>query len=158
MFGDNKKGTRGGNAVETLVGPHAVIRGDVVFTGGLYVEGAIHGKVCAEDGAKAVLTIADNGLVEGEVHAPCVVINGRMVGDIHAAERIELAANARVQGNVFYKVIEMAAGAMITGRLIHADVPLAQLTGPESVAPAVSDPAAVAPARGKPARAAMQEA
>ena len=114
MFGDNKKGTRGGNAVETLVGPHAVIRGDVVFTGGLYVEGAIHGKVCAEDGAKAVLTIADNGLVEGEVHAPCVVINGRMVGDIHAAERIELAANARVQGNVFYKVIEMAAGAMIT--------------------------------------------
>ena len=160
MFGD-KKSARGGNghAVETLVGPHAVIRGDVVFTGGLYVEGAIHGKVCAEDGAKAVLTIADNGLVEGEVHAPCVVINGRMVGDIHASERIELAANARVQGNVFYKVIEMAAGAMITGRLIHADAPLAQLTGPGSAAAEAAEAAATtAPARPRAARAAMQEA
>ena len=158
MFGDNKKGTRGGNAVETLVGPHAVIRGDVVFTGGLYVEGAIHGKVCAEDGAKAVLTIADNGLVEGEVRAPCVVINGRMVGDVHAEERIELAANARVQGNVYYKVIEMAAGAMITGRLIHADAPLAQLTGPDSVVAAPAEAPAAGVARGKAARAVLQEA
>lgn len=154
MFGD-KKSPRGGNAVETLVGPHAVIRGDVVFTGGLYVEGAIHGKVLAEDGAKAVLTIAENGLVEGEVRAPVVCINGRMIGDVHAAERVELAANARVQGNIHYKVIEMAAGAMITGRLIHADAPLAQLTGPDS-APVASDAAKVAD-RGK-IRAVAQEA
>jgi cytoskeletal protein CcmA (bactofilin family) len=131
MFGE-KKSPRSGGAVETLVGTHAVIRGDVKFNGGLYVEGEIHGKVLAEDGAKAVLTIADNGLVEGEVRAPVVCINGRMVGDVHAAERVELAANARVQGNIHYKVIEMAAGAMITGRLIHADAPLAQLTGPDA--------------------------
>ena len=139
MFGE-KKSPRGGNAVETLVGPHAVIRGDVVFTGGLYVEGAIHGKVVAEEAAKSVLTIADNGLVEGEVFAPVVCINGRMVGDVHAAERVELAANARVQGNIHYKVIEMAAGAMVTGRLIHADAPLAQLTGPDA-APAAAEAA-----------------
>ena len=159
MFGD-KKGTRGGNghAVETLVGPHAVIRGDVVFTGGLYVEGAIHGKVCVEDGAKAVLTIAEDGLVEGEVRAPCVIINGRMVGDVYADERVELAAHARVQGNVYYKVIEMAAGAMITGRLIHADAPLAQLTGPDSVVAAPAEAPAAGVARGKAARAVLQEA
>ena len=66
------------------------------------------------------------------MHAPVVVISGRMTGDIHAGERIELAANARVNGNIHYKVVEMAAGAMITGRLIHADAPLAQLTGPEA--------------------------
>jgi hypothetical protein len=40
-----------------------------------------------------------------------------------------------VQGNIYYKVVEMAAGAMLTGRLIHADAPLAQLTGPDSVEP-----------------------
>lgn len=135
MFGNDKKSPRnGGHAVETLVGPRAVIRGDVTFTGGLYVEGSIHGKVVAEDGSAAVLTIAENGHIEGEVRAPVVVINGRMTGDIHAGERIELAANARVQGNIYYKVVEMAAGAMITGRLIHADTPLAQLTGPEDPA------------------------
>jgi cytoskeletal protein CcmA (bactofilin family) len=137
MFGDKKSSRNGNHAVETLVGPRAVIRGDVTFTGGLFVEGAIHGKVQAEDGSAAVITIADTGHVEGEVFAPVVVINGRMTGDVHAGERIELAANARVNGNIYYKVVEMAAGAMITGRLIHADAPLAQLTGPESPAAAL---------------------
>lgn len=133
MFGNEKhKSPRNGHAVETLIGPHAVIRGDISFSGGLYVEGTIHGKVTADDGSAAVITIADNGHIEGEVRAPVVVINGRMTGDVHAAERIELAANARVAGNIHYKVVEMAAGAMITGRLIHADAPMAQLTGPDS--------------------------
>jgi cytoskeletal protein CcmA (bactofilin family) len=142
MFGDKGKISRNGNhSVETLIGPRVHIRGDVVFSGGLYVEGRISGKVVAEDGAAAVVTVAEKGVIEGEVYAPVVVIAGQLLGDVHAAERIELAANARIQGNIYYKVVEMAAGAMITGRLIHADAPLAQLTGPDSfvaeVAPAI---------------------
>jgi cytoskeletal protein CcmA (bactofilin family) len=134
-MGDKKKSPRsGGHAVETLIGPRAVIRGDISFSGGLYVEGTIHGKVSADEGSAAVITIAENGHVEGEIRAPVVVISGRMTGDVHASERIELAAHARVNGNIYYKVVEMAAGAMITGRLIHADAPLAQLSGPEAPA------------------------
>jgi cytoskeletal protein CcmA (bactofilin family) len=135
MFGDKGKGSRNGtNAVETLIGPRVVLRGDVAFSGGLYVEGRIIGKIVAEEGAPAVLTIAAQGSIEGEVRAPVVVIAGQMHGDVHASERVELAANARVQGNIFYKIVEMAAGSMITGRLIHADVPMAQLTGPDPAA------------------------
>jgi cytoskeletal protein CcmA (bactofilin family) len=135
MFGDKGKGGRSGHAMETLIGPRVTIRGDVSFSGGLYVEGRIVGKVIAEDGAAAVLSVAEAGIVEGEVHAPVVVICGQLRGDVHASERVELAANARVQGNVFYKVVEMQAGAMLTGRLIHADAPMAMLTGPEAVGP-----------------------
>jgi cytoskeletal protein CcmA (bactofilin family) len=150
MFGNgDKKSPRNGHALETLVGPHAVIRGDISFSGGLYVEGTIHGKVIAEDGAEAVLTIADKGVIEGEVRAPVVVINGRMTGDVHATDRIELAANARVNGNIHYKVVEMAAGAMVTGRLIHADTPLAQLAAPEKpLLVDASEPAALSAPRG----------
>jgi cytoskeletal protein CcmA (bactofilin family) len=134
MFGDKVKGTRNGtNSVETLIGPRVQIRGDIIFSGGLYVEGKILGKVMAEEGADAVVTVAEKGLIEGEVHAPVVVIAGQLQGDVHASERVELAPNARVQGNIYYKVVEMAAGAMITGRLIHADAPLAQLTGPDAL-------------------------
>lgn len=133
MFGDKGKGSRNGtNAVETLIGPRVVLRGDIGFSGGLYVEGRIIGKIVAEEGVPAVLTIAAQGSIEGEVRAPVVVIAGQMHGDVHASERVELAANARVQGNIFYKIVEMAAGSMITGRLIHADVPMAQLTGPDA--------------------------
>ncbi|HJS34891.1 MAG TPA: polymer-forming cytoskeletal protein [Pseudoxanthomonas sp.] len=108
-------------AIDTLIGPQVTIRGDVVFSGGLYVEGHIQGKVIAETGERAVLTLAEQGSIEGEVQVPVVVINGRMTGDVHAFDRIELAAKARVQGNVHYKVVEMSAGAQLTGRLVHAD-------------------------------------
>jgi cytoskeletal protein CcmA (bactofilin family) len=85
-----------------------------------------------------VLSVAENGIVEGEVRAPVVVVCGQLRGDVHAAERVELHANARVQGNIYYKVVEMAAGAMLTGRLIHADAPLNLLTGPDAEANATA--------------------
>jgi cytoskeletal protein CcmA (bactofilin family) len=134
MFGDKGKSARSGsNAVETLIGPRAVIHGDISFSGGLYVEGKIIGKVMADDGQPAVLTVAEQGCIEGEVRVPVAIICGEMHGDVFSSERIELAGKARVRGNIHYKLVEMAAGAMITGRLIHADIPMAQLTGPETV-------------------------
>ena len=108
-----------GQAIDTLIGPQVTIHGDVMFSGGLYVEGRIHGKIIAEEGSKAIFTLAEQGRIEGEVQAPIVVINGELQGDVYASERVELAARARVLGNVHYKVVEMRAGATLTGRLIH---------------------------------------
>lgn len=136
-MGDKKKTARNGHhAVDTLIGPGVVIRGDLQFRGGCYIEGEVHGRVLAEEGGKAVLTIAEQGHIEGEVRAPVVIINGRLTGDVHASERVELAAHARVHGNIHYSTVEMAAGAMITGRLIHADTPLALLTDASTSVPA----------------------
>ena len=129
MLGMDKKSARNGtNTVETLIGPRVVIRGDVQFSGGLYVEGKIIGKIIADEGSAAVLTISEQGMINGEVHAPVVVIAGSLHGDIHASERVELSPTAKIQGNVFYKVVEMAGGATLTGRLIHADAPMSELT------------------------------
>ena len=110
-----------GHPIDTLIGPQVTIHGDLVFSGGLYVEGRIQGKVIAEEGERAVLTLAEQGRIEGEVQVPVVILNGELHGDVYAAERVELAAKARVLGNVHYKVVEMRAGAILTGRLIHVD-------------------------------------
>lgn len=107
--------------VDTLIGPQVVIRGDFQFSGGLYVEGKIIGSVTAVEGEPATLTLADNGVIEGEVRAPIAIVNGRIDGDIWCDERIELAAKARVQGNVHYRVVEMIAGSILTGRLVHIE-------------------------------------
>lgn len=131
MLGRNKNNaTINPGQVDTLIGPQVSIRGDVTFSGGLYVEGRIHGAVCAEDGAKAVLTLSEHGFIEGEVRVPVVIVNGQLDGDLYASDRIELGAHAKVQGNIHYRMVEMAAGAMITGRLIHDELPPKQLTGP----------------------------
>lgn len=123
-----------GQAIDTLIGPQVTLHGDLVFSGGLYVEGRIYGKVIAEEGKQAVLTLAEQGRIEGEVQVPVVVINGELQGDVYASERVELAAKARVLGNVHYKVVEMRAGATLTGRLIHVDAASAVQTGPTLVA------------------------
>lgn len=129
MLGMDKKNARNGtNTVETLIGPRVVIRGDVQFSGGLYVEGKIIGKIIAEEGTAAVLTVSEQGMIDGEVYAPVVVIAGSLHGDIHASERVELSPTAKIQGNVHYKIVEMAAGATLTGRLIHADAPMSEQT------------------------------
>lgn len=115
-----------GQPVDTLIGAQVVLQGDVHFSGGLYVEGRIHGKVVALPGEAATLTLAENGRIDGEVEVPVVVIHGQLDGNIHAGERVELASKARVNGNVYYRVAEMRPGAVLNGRLVHADSAEAQ--------------------------------
>ena len=122
-----KPSSKDGQAVDTLIGPQVTIRGDFEFSGGLYVEGRIVGRVTAVEGTQAVLMLAENGSIEGEVRAPVVMLDGRLDGDVHASERVELAAKARVTGNVHYRLVEMHAGAQLTGRLVHADATLADV-------------------------------
>lgn len=124
MFKKDKSIPR--DQVDTLIGPQVVLRGDLQFSGGLYIEGRVIGKVSAGDADKSVLTVSEQGVIEGELRAPIVVINGQLVGDVHA-DRVELLGHARVQGNVHYKVVEMAAGAVLTGRLVHVDTVAEQL-------------------------------
>lgn len=78
------------------------------------------------------LTVAEHGVIEGEIRAQVVVISGRLDGDVHASEKVELTPSARVNGNVHYQVVEMNAGAQLNGRLIHASAPMAALPAPEA--------------------------
>ena len=117
LFGGNGKVE---TAMDTLIGKQTEIQGDVRFSGGLHVDGKIKGKVIAEPGAKAAsLSISESGYVEGDVRVPNIVLNGRVSGDVYASEKIHLAAKARVAGNVYYKVIQMEAGAEINGQMLR---------------------------------------
>ncbi len=106
--------------IETLIGADTVLRGDVNFTGGLYLEGRIEGNVNGGD-AEARFDINESGRVVGEVHVANVNVSGAIEGELHADGRLILAPTARVEGNVFYRVLEMAAGAEVNGKLIHRE-------------------------------------
>ena len=121
MLGSKKSklSANGSDNVETLIGPHVVIQGDLLFSGGLYIEGKVHGKVIAEAGADSLLTLAVGGVIEGEINAPKTVISGRLIGDLRCSERVELTETAHIQGNIHYRLIEITAGAAVSGQLIH---------------------------------------
>lgn len=141
-FGTPKdRATRTGEAVDTLVGPEVVLRGELRFAGGLYLEGCLLGSVLALEGRPAQFTIAARGRVEGEVRAPVVVVHGCVVGDIHAGERLELGPGARVEGRLHYNVLQIAAGAAVSGQLQHCGpAPAGPAQAPATPAP--SDEAA----------------
>jgi cytoskeletal protein CcmA (bactofilin family) len=105
--------------IDTLVGRKTKINGDVEFAGGFHLDGQINGNVKAESGAEAVLSVSEQGCIEGSVEVPSVILNGIVKGDILASTRVELGSKARVHGNVHYTSIETAVGAQINGKLIH---------------------------------------
>lgn len=98
------------------------VLGDIKFAGGLHVEGMVTGNIVSEDGCLHV-----HGEVTGEIHVPHIVINGVIKGNVYAGEHVELASKAVVNGNVYYKSMEMLLGAQVNGSLLHSDKPQIQL-------------------------------
>jgi len=114
-----RKGKRNQSAINTLVGSDTQINGDVEFSGGCLVDGRVKGNVRANGEHGGMLSVSERGSVEGSVKAPHILLNGTVRGDVHATEKIELGPKSRVIGNVHYKLIEMAVGAEVNGKLIH---------------------------------------
>ena len=116
MFGRKE---RRHTVVDTLVGANSKVNGDLHFEGGCHVDGTVKGNVSADPESDSALSISEDGNVEGGVTVPYVVLHGIVRGDVCAAQRVELGPTARVIGNVYYNLIEMAIGAEINGKLVH---------------------------------------
>jgi len=117
MFSSKDKGSN--THYDTLISVKTEITGDVKFTGGLHIDGVIKGNLVAEAGSGAVVRVSDKGRVEGQISAPNIIINGKVIGDVHAGEYIELAKKAQVTGDVYYQMMEMVMGAEVNGKLHH---------------------------------------
>lgn len=116
MWGNSRKR---GSSIETLIGRQTTIEGDVRFTGGLHIDGEVVGNVVAEQDSGATLSVSEYGRIVGDVNVPHMVLNGGVEGNVYSGERLELSAQARVTGDVYYNLIEMASGASVNGKLVH---------------------------------------
>jgi len=132
MFSSKDKGAN--THYDTLISSKTEIVGDVKFTGGLHIDGVIKGNLLAEAGSGAVVRVSDKGRVEGQIIAPNIVINGKVIGDVHAGEYIELAKKAQVSGDVYYQQMEMVLGAEVNGKLHHQSKADARKKASEPVA------------------------
>ncbi len=121
MWGNEKERSSKSNgaSVDTLIGRQTELQGDIRFSGGLHIDGTVKGKIMADSDKNATLSVSESGRIEGDVRVPNLVLNGVIEGDVHATQRITLSANARVNGDVYYKIIEMNSGALVNGQLVH---------------------------------------
>lgn len=117
MWGGKKRSNT--SKINTLIGQHTIIAGDVRFTGGLHVEGEIKGNVMADDEKNNVLILSETGVIEGDVTVPNMILNGTVQGDVYSTQRLDLLSCTRINGNVYYNFLEMAGGAKVNGNLVH---------------------------------------
>jgi cytoskeletal protein CcmA (bactofilin family) len=118
MFG-SKGNSKPNNSIECLIGAGTTIEGNITFAGGLRVDGRVRGDVIAADGKPGTLILSEQAQIEGEIRVSHVVINGTVIGPVHAAEYVELQAKANVTGDVYYKTLEIQLGAVVQGRLVY---------------------------------------
>lgn len=108
--------------IDSLIGANMCIDGTIQFSGGLRIDGVIRGNVLAGEGAQATLVISRHGRVEGHVVAAYVIIDGEVVGETTATETLDLQTHACVRGDVYYRQLEVHAGAVIHGKMLPLSV------------------------------------
>jgi len=123
MFSSDSKKLKEINTtnVSTIIGEGTVVQGDVIYEGGLHIDGKVEGNISAQSGSTATLTLSKLGSVHGNIDVPTVVIDGEVQGDVTASERVQLIANSRITGNVKYNLIEMEVGAEVNGQLLRQE-------------------------------------
>jgi cytoskeletal protein CcmA (bactofilin family) len=104
--------TASSKANATVIGPEAVVQGDLKSRGDLIVAGVVEGEVASE----ARVTIAAGGSVVGRVSAVEVLIEGKLVGDSIASKSLGISNSAEVRGDVTTPVIMIEPGATFVGR------------------------------------------
>lgn len=134
MFNKKSKGFKELNETvpDTLISANVSIKGDITFSGGIQIDGTLEGNIIAEPGSSARLWVTEKGKITGQIKVPSITINGTVVGDVHASEHLELASHAHIDGNVYYKVIEMAQGSEVNGELHKLEQAKASVTNLEA--------------------------
>ena len=126
MFG-KKDDSRPQNRIDSLIGVGTRIEGNVIFSGGLRIDGEVLGNVQAVEGVPSTLFLSEQARIQGRVDVAHFVANGTVVGPVTVSDSLELQPNARIEGDVDYVAIEMHQGAVIEGRLMHRDQSAAEL-------------------------------
>lgn len=114
-----KKSNRTQNTIDTLIGADTKIEGNIKFSGGLRVDGAVLGAITEPNDTPSTLILSEHGRIEGAVTVAKMVINGSVTGPVRSSQFIELQTKAHIIGDVYYNSLEIHTGAVIEGKLVY---------------------------------------
>ena len=118
MFGKKKNKAIQIKKLSSLIADNVEVVGDVVFKGGLRVDGRVQGNVINLGDERGLLVLSDRGCIEGNVSTFDAVVNGTIIGNLSVGHFVELQPNARVTGNITYNQLQMDCGAAVEGKLV----------------------------------------
>lgn len=101
----------------SLIAQGTKVEGNIFFAGDLQIDGEVCGQVRSLSSGSKV-GVSEHGVINGEVDAAKLSVNGTIHGPVKAMEFLELQPKARIEGDVSYAIIEIQQGAVIEGRLL----------------------------------------
>ena len=107
--------------VETVVGPSVRVEGDFASEGNIIVKGIVSGSVKTSK----LLTVEKGASIFANVRAGNAVISGSIRGNVKISDRLDLAETAQVAGDIDCRVLSVAPGALIQGKVIMKGIEIA---------------------------------
>jgi cytoskeletal protein CcmA (bactofilin family) len=121
------------------IGKSVVVKGELSGSEDLIIDGEIEGSISLRGQS---LTVGPNGRLRANIEARNVILHGRVDGDVHATERVELRKTASLTGNISTARISIEDGAFFKGTI---DIQKPELAGKLDTKPPASALAAAAP-------------
>ncbi|MBS3822638.1 MAG: polymer-forming cytoskeletal protein [Wenzhouxiangellaceae bacterium] len=97
---------------QAVIGPTISIDGTLKGEEDLVVEGRVKGTVELKSN---ILTVGSKGILDAQVYAHTILVEGTVKGDLYASERISIRASARIDGNILAPRISLEDGAKFRG-------------------------------------------
>lgn len=108
MFKTKKQNNDG----DTVIGPGVKFKGTVRGNGDVRVEGTFGGEI----NTKGKVIVTESATVTGNITAFTADVAGQVTGNINSEAAVTLAATARVTGDINANVLNIAPGAIFTGK------------------------------------------
>lgn len=96
------------------IGKSVVVKGELSGSEDLFVDGEVEGSVALRG---QTLTVGPNGRVRANVEARNVIVHGKVDGDVHATDRVELRKTASLNGDISTARISIEDGAFFKGTI-----------------------------------------
>src|SRR5260370_17450073 len=87
-----KRKSAGRSGLTAFIDEGSEFEGRYTFSGTLMLNGRFKGEISTTD----TLIIGEKGVMSGDIRAGQVLVSGEIVGNVFAAERVELKRTARV--------------------------------------------------------------
>jgi cytoskeletal protein CcmA (bactofilin family) len=101
--------------LETMIGAESFFQGTLRSKGSIRIDGKIEGGVSADG-----VIVGEQGEIQGDVSARSVVVGGKVTGNIHATESLELLAKSQVFGDLHAPQLVISEGAVFEGSCLMA--------------------------------------
>jgi len=117
----NKKKIETSQEIMTFFGKGAQFKGVLTFEGTARIDGEIEGEIITQ----GTLIVGETGVIKAEITAGTVVVGGRVTGNIHASQKIQLLHNSVVTGSLTTHSVVIEDGALLNGicEMQHAAEP-----------------------------------